>query len=376
MAKTEELKIIQSEIDARFKGKLIIPPKDLGSWIDNHGCEKVRKAIWAASQKEGLKSPAGWIARGLAENYVEIINAEPPLVKQELAPTPTPEKQPDYTVEDFTKETGFPLEEVKQWWIALSRKKQIIFQGPPGTGKTFLAERMAKRIVSGTTGFWELVQFHLTYTYEDFIQGYSPTLVDGSLNFELKRGHFLGFCDRVKNEANGARCVLIIDEINRANLSRVFGELMYLLEYRDKPISPAAGGGRLQIPDNLYLIGTMNTADRSIALVDYALRRRFAFIRLYPRYDILERKLKEWDCPANDLIQVLKEINQAIGDRNYEVGISFFMTDKEQIKQNLPSIWTTEIEPYLEEHFYDQPDKVEDFRWENLSKNQLKSWAH
>jgi 5-methylcytosine-specific restriction protein B len=149
---------------------------------------------------------------------------------------------------------------------------------------------------------------------------------------------------------------------------------MYLLEYRDNEIPLAAGGQPFRIPENIYIIGTMNTADRSIALVDHALRRRFSFIRLQPEYVILDKYLKKYNLPADSLISALKQINQAIEDPNYAVGISFFMKDQERLKQELPLIWKTEIEPYLEEYFYDQPSKVESFRWDNLVKGVLKDW--
>jgi 5-methylcytosine-specific restriction protein B len=213
---------------------------------------------------------------------------------------------PIYTLDDFTEDTGFEPEVIARWERILNRKKHIVFQGPPGTGKTYVAERLAKMMVSETYGFIEVVQFHPAYAYEDFVQGIRPKPMDGGLTYELEEGRFLAFCRRADEEANGAPCVLIIDEINRAHLSRVFGELMYLLEYRDKAIPLAAGGEPFRIPGNVYLIGTMNTADRSIALVDHALRRRFSFIRLNPDYNILkkvdpfrwialaENKLKDW----------------------------------------------------------------------------------
>lgn len=168
--------------------------------------------------------------------------------------------------------------------------------------------------------------------------------------------------------------MLIIDEINRANLSRVFGELMYLLEYRDKTI-PLAYGGELNIPENVYLIGTMNTADRSIALVDHAFRRRFSFIYLAPDYAVLRRYLDECDLPADSLISVLKLINTAIDDPHYEVGISFFLKDGVRLKETLQDVWHGEIEPYLEEYFYDRPEKLEPFRWERLIEAELADWA-
>ena len=149
---------------------------------------------------------------------------------------------------------------------------------------------------------------------------------------------------------------------------------MYLLEYREKEIPLAGGGNPFRIPENVYLIGTMNTADRSIALVDHALRRRFSFIRLKPEYDILRSSLEKYNLPAESLITVLKQVNHAIDDPNYEVGISFFMKNQAELKRLLPSIWRSEIEPYLEEYFYDQPSKVESFRWQSLTKDLLKNW--
>jgi MoxR-like ATPase len=280
-----------------------------------------------------------------------------------------------YTIDDFVTETGFERSEVESLLRILRRKKQVIFQGPPGTGKTFIAQRLAKILVSETGGLIQIVQFHPDYGYEDFIQGYYPKPEKGVLQFELKKGRFLELCDEAANQGNSASCVLIIDEINRAKLARVFGELMYLLEYRDKEIPLAAGGKPFRIPENVYIIGTMNTADRSIALVDHALRRRFSFIRLQPDYNILENYLRKNKLPTDSLITVLKRINQAIDDPNYEVGISFFMKDQERLKQLLPEIWKTEIEPYLEEYFYDQRSKVESFRWDNLAKDSLKDWA-
>ncbi|NOR78132.1 MAG: AAA domain-containing protein [Methanophagales archaeon] len=282
--------------------------------------------------------------------------------------------QPIYTLDDFTNDTGFEPEVIARWERILNRKKHIVFQGPPGTGKTYVAERLAKMMVSGTSGFVETVQFHPAYAYEDFVPGIRPKPVDGGLTYELEEGRFLEFCRRADEEANDVPCILIIDEINRAHLSRVFGELMYLLEYRDKVIPLAAGGEPFRIPENVYLIGTMNTADRSIALVDHALRRRFSFIRLNPDYNILKNQLEKHGLPVDSLIRVLKEINMAIDDPNYELGISFFMTDSENLKEILPDIWKGEIEPYLEEFFYDNPKKVDPFRWIALAENKLKDW--
>ncbi|MEP0858946.1 AAA family ATPase [Trichocoleus sp. DQ-U1] len=223
---------------------------------------------------------------------------------------------------------------------------------------------MAQYLIGGGYGFSELVQFHPAYTYEDFIQGIRPQSQDGQLKYSLVPGRFLEFCK--KAESCQGLCVLIIDEINRANLAQVFGELMYLLEYRDKEI-PLAGGNTFRIPLNVRIIGTMNTADRSIALVDHALRRRFAFIELRPNYEVLRRyHEKKTSFNVDKLIDVLKRLNNAIADKHYEIGISFFLTEK--LPEDIESIWLMEIEPYLEEYFFDNLKKVDEFRWDKLKQ--------
>ncbi|MEO1271381.1 MAG: AAA family ATPase, partial [Myxococcota bacterium] len=273
------------------------------------------------------------------------------------------EAQPRRPLAEVAQITGLNTEQLTRWVEAIERKGQAIIYGPPGTGKTYLAELLAQHLVDGDSGFTELVQFHPAYSYEDFIQGIRPHVRDdGSLEYAMVPGRLLTFCDKAANR--DGRCVLIIDEINRADLSRVFGELMYLLEYRDREI-PLAGGGPFRIPGNVRLIGTMNTADRSIALVDYALRRRFVFLNLRPNYDVLRRYHARTGFFAGGLIAVLKALNQAIGDRHYEVGISFFL--REQLADEVEDVWRMEIEPYLEEYFFDQPDKLERFRWESVA---------
>ncbi len=281
--------------------------------------------------------------------------------------------QKPYLIEDFVRETGFDDATIEGWERCLLRKKHVIFQGPPGTGKTFIAERLAKLVVAAGEGFWELVQFHPSYAYEDFIQGYRPRPTEqGGFEFELVSGRFLEFCERARR--TDSPCVLIIDEINRAHLSRVFGELMYLLEYRDKEIPLASSKEPFQVPDNVYLIGTMNTADRSIALVDHALRRRFTFIRLKPDFNVLRKHLAYYEYPAESLISVIRDVNNLINDQNYEIGISYFMKDRAELREHLQTIWVGEIEPYLDEFFYDQPDKVNPYRWQELLRSRLNDW--
>jgi 5-methylcytosine-specific restriction protein B len=274
------------------------------------------------------------------------------------------EIQPEHTLEVMARETHFDAALLERWVAAIERKKQAVVYGPPGTGKTFLAEHLARHLIGGGDGFRELVQFHPAYAYEDFIQGIRPRVGSGGgLNFEMVKGRLLDFCARAS--ARTGRCVLVIDEINRANLSRVFGELMYLLEYRGEKV-PLAGGGTLRVPDNVRILGTMNTADRSIALVDHALRRRFAFLHLRPDTDVLRSyHARKGGTRVDGLISVLDDLNKAIQDPHYEVGISFFL--REDLPAHIEAIWRQEIEPYLEEYFFDQADKLEAFRWSKIA---------
>lgn len=276
------------------------------------------------------------------------------------------ETREPYPLAACADDTGFDLATLRTWTDAIRRKGQAVLYGPPGTGKTYMAERLARHLAGGGDGVVELIQFHPAYAYEDFIQGIRPmTRADATLEYAMVPGRFLDFCRRAQNRSGTS--VLIIDEINRANLARVFGELMYLLEYRNESI-PLAGGERFHIPEKVVILGTMNTADRSIALVDHALRRRFAFIPLRPRYEIL-RGYHEGQAVAaeglvEELIGLLGQINQAIGDPNYHLGITYFLTEK--LEENLETIWRLEIEPYLEEYFFDSAETVDRFRWERV----------
>jgi hypothetical protein len=286
----------------------------------------------------------------------------PALLKVPAAP------HPPRSLEQLTAATGIPLADWQRWRTALNRKGQLIFYGPPGTGKTFLAEQLAAHLVGGGSGLFDLVQFHPAYSYEDFVQGLRPTTRQaGELRYELVPGRFYHFCEQARQLSEDDISVLIIDEINRANLASVFGELMYLLEYRERAVPLAGGAQPFSIPANVRLIGTMNTADRSLALVDHALRRRFAFVHLPPRYDSLTYYHQQHQTgfdPA-PLIELLRQVNTAIGDPHYYLGITYFLHP--DLPHHLADIWQMEIEPYLEEYFFDRPEKVDALRWTAVS---------
>ena len=274
---------------------------------------------------------------------------------------------PPYSIEECAQETGFAEKDLGEWARAIERKKQAIFYGPPGTGKTYLAQKLARHLVGGSDGLVELVQFHPAYAYEDFIQGIRPHItVSGGISYEWTDGVFLRFCRQAQQRQG--RCVLIIDEINRANLARVLGELLYLLEYRERSIT-LAGGQPFTIPANVRLLGTMNTADRSIALVDHALRRRFAFIALQPEYELLRRYHAQTGFDSRNLIVVLQRLNSQINDPHFAVGPAFFLHP--DLPNQIEAIWRMEIEPYLEEYFFNQLERVDAFRWEKIEAQLL-----
>ena len=184
------------------------------------------------------------------------------------------------TLQALANDLLLPASFLEEVATLLDEKKQVIFQGPPGTGKTYVARALARHL-AGSEGRVTFVQFHPSYAYEDFVQGFRPVqLNDGQAGFELRDGPLLRAAERAEDEQD-ADHYLIIDEINRANLGKVLGELYFLLEYRDKGIRLQYSNESdepFSLPENLYIIGTMNTADRSIALVDLALRRRFSFV--------------------------------------------------------------------------------------------------
>ena len=251
----------------------------------------------------------------------------------------------------------------------LDDKRQVIFQGPPGTGKTFVARELAASL-AGTAERVRLVQFHPSYAYEDFVQGLRPKLTDGAPGFELRNGPLLTMADAAREDSDpAAKYFLIIDEINRGNLAKVFGELYFLLEYRDQPIQLQYSSELFALPKNLYIIGTMNTADRSIALVDLALRRRFHFVEFRPDKAPIQGLLRRWlDRKASDMAwvaDVVDRANRELDDSQAAVGPSYFMKDGLD-DEMVGDIWEHNVLPYIEERLYGERDRLREFDLDEL----------
>ena len=264
-----------------------------------------------------------------------------------------------------------PPESLREWSDLVLESRQVIFQGPPGTGKTFIARRLAAVIAEGKERV-EFVQFHPSYAYEDFVEGFRPT---GAGSFALQPGPLKRLAARAaasKVAGRQERFVLLIDEINRGNLAKVFGELYYLLEYRDEEITLQYSPEPFKLPDNIYIIGTMNTADRSIALLDMALRRRFRFVDLLPDQPplkgLLRRFLEQRAPDMTFLADMLDDVNRQLDDPHASIGPSHFLVKEPQTltEQKAELIWKHSILPALSDRFFDTPEELKRFGYHEV----------
>lgn len=276
-------------------------------------------------------------------------------------------KYPLYSKDDFLNEVYMDEDTYNTLTELLEAKYNVILQGAPGVGKTFAAKRLAYSIMGQKdTSRVAMVQFHQSYSYEDFIQGYRPSK-DG---FELENGTFYKFCKEAE-EDNERPYFFIIDEINRGNLSKILGELMMLIEKdkRGEKIKLLYSNEWFTVPQNVRIIGMMNTADRSLALMDYALRRRFAFFDFAPAFpsEGFKNYLAEKNSPKlESLITAVESLNntisadESLGD-GFRIGHSYFCTDGEITDEWLKSVVEYEVIPLIKEYWFDEPTKVRDW---------------
>lgn len=281
-----------------------------------------------------------------------------------------------YSKEKFLSEVYMSENRYNRLIDVLNRKKNIILQGAPGVGKTYAAKRLAYSIMGAKAeDHIAFVQFHQNYTYEDFVMGFKPN----ETGFELKTGVFYEFCKKARDHED-EDYFFIIDEINRGNMSKIFGELLMLIEndYRGSEAILAYNGEAFSVPKNLYIIGMMNTADRSLALIDYALRRRFSFFDVEPGFDS-EGFIDYCDSLENDkfnkLIECIKQLNKEIESdkslgKGFCIGHSYFCNQEECTEDWLFSVIEYDILPTLSEYWFDDPGKIN--RWDSILHEALK----
>ncbi len=344
-------------------GEVVAPGYDWKSEADEPG--HVLHVDWDPSYEQDIDPRPEWegkTVKQLSPNFIE-----------EALEAPSEEKPEPYSVEKATENLFYGRSSFTSWLDRLRTKKNLILQGPPGVGKTFVSRRLAYALIGEKDDDRvEMVQLHQSYSHEDFIRGYRPTSDGG---FRLQDGVFFRFCERASKDTENDY-VFIIDEINRGNLSKIFGELMMLIE-PDKRGSEYAMqlpnrregedpfGEAFYVPDNLHLLGMMNTADRSLAMVDYALRRRFAFVEMEPRFESNEfQSYLRHQGAEEDLIERivsrLASLNEDITadsslGEGFRIGHSYFCPSDDE---NPSEVWyqkvvTREIEPLLKEYWFD-----------------------
>lgn len=294
-------------------------------------------------------------------------------VQERVAETtrrPAPEREE--SLDDLAAQLYLPEDFLTDTVALLRERGQMIFYGPPGTGKTFIARRLIEHLAPEPERR-EIVQFHPSYSYEDFIQGYRPINKNGELVYELKPGPLLRLAERAA--ASDREHLLLIDEINRGNLPKIFGELLYLLEYRDDDVVLMyEDERRFRLPENLLILGTMNTADRSIGLIDAALRRRFHFVALFPDEEPLEGLLARWledSAPKmTHVAEIIDRLNAKIRPRlgrHLQVGPSHFMRGG-LTEELFTQVWEHDIMPFLEDQFYGHEKDLEAFTLPRLRR--------
>ena len=311
--------------------------------------------------------------------YVEELNALFDIDEDDDEIPETETTLDNYDKEDFLKDVYISADSYTTLVGLMTRKRNVILLGAPGVGKSFAAKRLAYSMMGVMdSSRVKTVQFHQSYTYEDFIEGFRPS-VSGT-GFEIKKGVFYNFCKEAENDSENDY-FFIIDEINRGNLSKIFGELFTLIEADKRgkrKMELLYSSDNFSVPKNVYIIGMMNTADRSLAMIDYALRRRFAFFEMKPAFEsegFREYQYGLKNDKFNKLIDCVISLNQRITDdeslgEGFCIGHSYFC-DIEEIKENtLTDIVEFEIIPLLKEYWFDEPSKVKE--WSDRLRSAVK----
>jgi 5-methylcytosine-specific restriction enzyme B len=342
----------------------------------------IRKVNWTS--KKECEHPGQAVMKTLTDitaytDYVEKLNAlyddsddiESAELEERTFPTYSPER--------FLEEVYMDSDSYDTLVELLRMKKNVILQGAPGVGKTYAAKRLAYSMMGcKDQDRVMMVQFHQSYTYEDFIEGFRPSSSKDS-GFEIKKGSFYNFCKKAADDLD-KEYFFIIDEINRGNLSKIFGELFMLIENdkRGNALQLLYSDEKFFVPANVYIIGMMNTADRSLAMLDYALRRRFAFFEMKPAFENERFRTYRMDLDSakfNRLIDCVEKLNSVIASDDslgdgFCIGHSYFCNLTEVTDKVLSNIVEYEMVPLLKEYWFDEPSKVRD--WTDMLRSSIK----
>lgn len=351
-------------------------------WYDDlepEGYVNKREVLW--THKGEWEHPGKAVLKTLTDitpytDYVEKLNALFETdIEEDLEETYS--DFPSYGKKDFLEEAYIDEKSYDTLTELIKEKKNVILQGPPGVGKTWMAKRLAYSIMKiKDPSRVVLIQFHQSYSYEDFIMGYRPA----GTGFELKKGPFYEFCKIAEIDSDDTEYFFIIDEINRGNLSKIFGELFMLIENdkRGNEIRLLYSDEKFSIPKNVYIIGTMNTADRSLAMLDYALRRRFAFFELNASFEskgFKNYKERMNNNKFNNLIKCVKKLNEdIINDESlgegFSIGHSYFCNLDKITNKVLSRIIEFELIPLIKEYWFDEPSKI--LKWSDKLRGSIK----
>lgn len=339
-------------------------------YLNVRSVEWKHRGEWPYPGKTAMKSLTDITA------YTDIVEKLNSVIDEPDPPEQTTVEYPLYTAEDFLNAVYMDPNQYEMLVSLVRTKKNVILQGAPGVGKTYAAKRLAYSMMGvKNPDRVSMIQFHQSYSYEDFIQGYRPT----ESGYELKNGVFYEFCKRAEIDSDN-EYFFIIDEINRGNLSKIFGELFMLIENDKRGIELQLlySDEKFSIPNNVYIIGMMNTADRSLALLDYALRRRFAFFEMKPGFNTtgFQKYQTALANPSFDkLIDCIERLNSAVESddslgEGFCIGHSYFCNLTEISEHTLSGIVEYEIIPLLKEYWFDDPVKIKN--WTNDLRSSIK----
>lgn len=270
-------------------------------------------------------------------------------------------EQPTVPLARIAERTGRDLATLERFVGAIERRGQAVLYGPPGVGKSHLARELARHLVGGGDGFVRHLVLHAASTYEDFVQGHRPVVrKDGTTWFPLVRGRFVQFAEEALRRRG--TCVLILDEMHRADVGRVLGELVHLLEHRGEPLPLAAGDTSIVLAKNIRILGTMSSADPRTDTADLVLRRRFAYLRVTPDPKVLRTFHADTGFAVDGLLSVLARLEHTLRDPDRALGLSYFL--RRDLASTLEDVWRFEVEPMLEVLLRDRPTELARFRWD------------